>query len=313
MYLCHLDTPVPPSLLVGVYAVLQAPATEAVFNAYDPAADSLSSLHLDCEHEPTICQDIAPYTNVYESSTASSPAVVAEAAAYLTSRAAGAGHVAAWDAVLGSLHVPDLTEQGQLDVLGRTNQYEGVQTVAWQRKRQAEEAGSHYLDISALDLECSLAAVGGDASTNRECRRSQAVNRYERDMRQPLVMSEPDSSTAGAGDVTASSATADLPTLQEVTGMKSLTRPLVAGQRYYYKNPCNSPEVHRQYKNPHNSNQQSRRRYYKNPQANAPAAFEALLMLPTTNAQVRVVLAACATHAHSGLGCSTASAPAAER
>jgi hypothetical protein len=238
---------------------------------YASAADPLAGLEVDCTAQPEVCAGISASTNTYEedSSTADDSAV-AEAAAYLTAASTAVHHAAAWDAVIGSQHVQDTTEKERESVLGLTNRYEGVQASSWQYKRQAEEAGARYLDISVLDLDCSPAAVSTDAYAQQECMRSKAVNRYESSNTGALAV-EPALEHAES----AIASTADNSVLSAAVGVTDRSAPCLRAGRRYYKNPCNSPAGRDQYKNPQQQ-QPAQRKHYKNP-ANAPATLDVLL------------------------------------
>jgi hypothetical protein len=251
---------------------LQAPL---VVEAYDAAADPLASLEVDCTAQPEACMDISSSTNSYEGPGSNSAAEEA-AAAYLHVASTGYLHATAgvvWDAVTGSQQVQQPTKKEPESVLDLTNKYEGSQ-ITWQYRRQAEEAGAHYLPITALDLDCS---PGADAAAQAECMLSRAVNKYEAGTpgtvaggvdhdQLPVSDQGPDAlPSASAGPAGVSTSSSHLTTL-------------VAEQRAYFKNPCNSPASQVQYKNIQRQ-QQVHRRYYKNP-ANAPATLDTLL--PTT-------------------------------
>lgn len=129
----------------------------------EQGSDPLAELAVDCTADPEACAAVVEGSNSYY---ASNPAdefdVAAEAAAYL--QAVHAPNT--WNAVIGA------TQK-----LGgeAPNTYEGVED-QWVQKRVAEEAGSQYLDASALDLDCSVVAGSANAL---ECERTKAVNRYE--------------------------------------------------------------------------------------------------------------------------------------
>lgn len=247
-------------------AALQLSHSSGV-QSYASAADPLAGLEVDCVAQREVCAGISASTNTYEedSSTADDPAV-AEAAAYLKA----VHHAAAWDAVIGCQHMQDSTEKERESVLGLTNTYEDVQAYSWQFKRQAEEAGARYLDISMLDLDCSPAAVSTDAYGQIECVRSNKVNRYE------------SSNTGGASAFAMEPAyehaecallsAADSAVLSAEAGTTDCS---AAAGRRHYKNPCNSPTGRDQFKNPQQQ-RPAHRKHYKNP-ANAPATLDVLL------------------------------------
>lgn len=237
-----------------------------------PAVDPLAGLDLDCTAQPAACAGISASSNAYKDAASWAGDASAEAAAYLTAapQAVLASH-GTWDALVGGSDWQELrqpTEKERESVLGLTNGYEGVRTLSWQYKRQAEEAAAHYLDISVLDLDCSPAAVMQDPYARQECMRSKAVNRYESrstwpDEQQP---EGPEAVQVAAEPQQAASRVISTASVGHCTE--------AARCRQYFKNPCNSPEGRRQYKNP--CNQQPPLYYYKNP-ANAPAKLEALL------------------------------------
>lgn len=255
---------------VCCFAALQFSYNSAV-QPYASAADPLTGLEVDCAAQPEVCAGISASTNAYEddSSTAYN-AAVAEAAAYLTGGSTAVHHATAWDAVIGSQHVQDTTDNGRESVLGLTNRYESVQASSWHYKRQAEEAGARYLDVSVLDLDCSPAAVSTDAYVLQECMRSKAVNRYESSS--PGAGSTPAVDPAHELVEPAMASTADSAVLSAAAGV--MDHNAEAGRRYY-KNPCNSPAGRDQYKNPQQQ-QPAQRKHYKNP-ANAPATLDVLL------------------------------------
>jgi hypothetical protein len=216
--------------------------------------------------------DISTNTNSYEGPS-SNVAHEDAAAAYLHDASTGFVHApaasGAWDAIIGSQQLQRATAKERESVLDATNKYEGSK-VTWQHRRQAEEAGAHYLPFSALDLDCS---PGADAAAQAECMLSRAVNRYE-------------SATAGAaaGGVDqqqqAGSEHHDmLPSTRSAEPAHGSASNRIAAakleQRVYFKNPCNNPASQVQYKN-RQRQQQGDRRYYKNP-ANAPTALDTLL------------------------------------
>lgn len=244
-------------------------AIDAESHGAAPAADALAGLDLDCTAQPSACARIGASTNAYEDIASWAGDASAEAAAYLTAAPVLASH-GTWDALVGGsgdwqeLRQP--TQKERESVLGLTNGYEGVRTLSWQYKRQAEEAAAHYLDISVLDLDCRPAAVLQDAHTRQECMRSKAVNRYESRSAQPAASSADEQQPAGPVAVQAAA--------EPQQGVSRVLSTEAAGRRQYFKNPCNSPDGRRQYKNPRN--QQPPRYYCKIP-ANAPAKLEVLL------------------------------------
>lgn len=241
--------------------MLQASFSPAA-KPYSPAEDPLASLELDCASQPGTCASISASTNSYEDfDEAADAAAVAEAAA--KSMRASTGAVHPWDVPAAQQQLQELTAKERESVLARTNKYEGVQALSWQYRRQAEEAGARYLDISLLDLDCSPAGLRKDPHAAQECACSKAVNRYESMQPGTAALAHADtaiSSKAGASSNRVNNAA------HAVNSAEAL--------RKYYKNPCNSPTGREQYKNP--QNQPAQRKYYKNP-ANAPATLEVLL------------------------------------
>lgn len=264
---------------------LQAPVKAAV-EPYDAVADPLSSLSLNCEQQTEACMDAADLTNAYEhtqgladSSTdeAADQAAQAEAAAYLSSNMAGQVHAAAWDALIRSSNLQESAEAEWEAVQDQTNSYEGVDASAWQYKRQAEEAGAHYLDVAALDLDCSPAAASQDASTHSECVRSRGVNRYEAGRPDAAADSKTEHPAQGQSAGTPAAVADHTSAVATSTAWRAVAAHKVEARRQYYKCPCNSPAAHRQYKNPQGNH--VRVQYYKNP-ANAPAPLDLLLPQP---------------------------------
>jgi len=230
--------------------------------------------------------DVAESANAYEhtkgladSNTdgAASHAAEAEAAAYLSSNMAGQVHAAAWDALIRSSNLQESADAEWEAVHDQTNSYEGVDASSWHYKRQAEQAGAHYLDVAALDLDCSPAAASQDTSTYSECVRSKAVNRCE--ARKPDAAADNTKEHPAEGQSAGTSAAvADHPSaVATSTAWRAEAARRVEARRQYYKCPCNSPAAHRQYKTP--KGHHVRAQYYKNP-ANAPAPLDLLLPQP---------------------------------
>lgn len=248
-------------------------------SAAAPEASWLSDLELDCTAHPAACADISASTNGYEDqrSATSDAAAVAEAAAYLTGASTASSAYAAWDAVIGSSqqHL-GATQQEREQLRAQTNRYEGVHASAWQYRRQAEEAGAQYLDVSTLDLDCSPAGISTDPHAYSECRRSRAVNKYETHKPRSVEEQAPEQEIAVDDSVE---------TVRAVAVGSADTS--VELRRTYYKTACSGPAGQDQYKNPRNQQQQhASRKYYKNA-ANAPATLDALLPQPPKDVKVR--------------------------